>query len=90
MRPGKRDDGSVYWQYVLLYTDTILAIMEEPEEFIRKELASYFTIKEKSIEPPTQYLGNITSYNGGLCQVLEFQFVSVCSRSGKECRRLFI
>jgi hypothetical protein len=35
--------------------------MEEPEEFIRKELASYFTIKEKSIGPPTQYLGNKVS-----------------------------
>ena len=41
MRPGKRSNG------------TFLAIMEEPEEFIRKELASYFTIKEKSIGPPT-------------------------------------
>ena len=45
----------------MLYTDDILAIMEEPEEFIRKELATYFTIKEKSIEPPTQYLGNKVS-----------------------------
>ena len=58
MRSGKRSDGTLYWQYVLLYTDDILTIMEEPEEFIRKELSSYFTIKEKSIGPPTQYLGN--------------------------------
>ena len=45
IRPGKRDDGSTYCQYVLLYTDNILAIIKEPEEFIRKELATYFTIK---------------------------------------------
>ena len=71
MRPGKRDDGSTYWQYVLLYTDDILAIMEESEAFIRKELASYFTIKEKSIGSPTQYLGNkvsqVTMQNGLKC-----------------------
>ena len=35
--------------------------MREPEEFIRKELASYFTIKEKSISLPTQYLENKVS-----------------------------
>ena len=68
MRPGKRNDGSTYWQYVLLYTDDLLAIMEEPEAFIRQELASYFTIKEKSIDPPTQYFGNkvsqVTMQNG--------------------------
>lgn len=71
MRSGKRSDGTVYWQYVLLYTDDILAIMEEPEAFIRKELASYFTIKEKSIGVPTQYLGNkvsqVTMQNGLKC-----------------------
>lgn len=71
MRPGKKNDGSTYWQYVLLYIDTVLAIMEEPEVFIRKELASYFTIKEKSIGPPTQYLGNkvsqVTMQNGVKC-----------------------
>ena len=61
LRPRKRNDGSAYWQYVLLYTDDILAIMEEPEDFIRKELASYFTIKKESIGPTTQYLGNKVS-----------------------------
>jgi hypothetical protein len=34
MRPGTKADGTTYWQYVLLYTDDILAIMEEPEKFI--------------------------------------------------------
>ena len=61
MRPGTKADGSAYWQYVLLYTDDILAIMEEPEKYIREELGTYFTIKEKSIGPPTQYLGNKVS-----------------------------
>ena len=38
MRPGTKSNGTTYWQYVLLYTDYILAIMEEPEKFIRNEM----------------------------------------------------
>ena len=45
-------DGSEYYQYVLLYTNDILAIMEEAEKFLRKELGTQFTLKEKSIAPP--------------------------------------
>ena len=71
MRPGTKPDGTTYWQYVLLYTDDILAIMEEPEKFIKTELGSRFTIKPKSIGPPSQYLGNkvseVTLDNGTKC-----------------------
>ena len=35
--------------------------MEKPENFIRNELGQIFTIKQKSIGPPTQYLGNKVS-----------------------------
>ena len=35
--------------------------MEEPELFLRDELGNVFTLKEKSIGPPTQYLGNKVS-----------------------------
>ena len=70
-RSATRDDGTEYWQFVLLYTDDILAIMEEPERFLRKELGTRFTIKEKSIGPPSQYLGNkvsqVTLENGVQC-----------------------
>ena len=45
--------------------------MEEPERFLRDELGNYFTLKEKSIGPPTQYLGNkvnlVTLENGCKC-----------------------
>jgi len=61
MRPGTKADGSAYWQNVLVYTDDILAIMEEPERYIREELGSDFTVKEKLIGPPTEYLGNKVS-----------------------------
>ena len=71
MRPGIKDDGSKYWQYVLLYTDDILCIMENPDKFLRNEMGARFTLKEKSIGPPTQYLGNkvseVTLENGRTC-----------------------
>ena len=71
MWPGTKSDGTSYWQFVLLYVDDILAIMEEPEKYIREELGSYFTIKPKSIGLPTQYLGNkvseVTLENGTRC-----------------------
>ena len=71
MRPGVKDDGTEYWQYVLLYTDDILCIMESPEKFLREEIGTRFTLKESSIAPPTQYLGNkvsqVTLENGNKC-----------------------
>ena len=33
-RPSIKSDGTDYYQYVLIYTDDILAIMEEPERFL--------------------------------------------------------
>ena len=60
-RPGNKDDGTKYMQYVLLYTDDILCIMENPEKFLLQEFGQRFKLKEKSIGPPTQYLGNKVS-----------------------------
>ena len=71
IRPALKANGVEYYQYVLLYTDDILAIMEEPERFLREELGKRFTLKEKSIGPPEQYLGNkvslVTLENGTKC-----------------------
>ena len=45
--------------------------MEEPERFLRDELGKCFTLKEKLIRPPSQYLGNkilkVTLDNGTSC-----------------------
>ena len=64
-------DGTEYWQYVLLYKYDILSVMEEPEKFLREEVGKRFTLKEKSIVPPTQYLGSkvseVTMSNGTKC-----------------------
>ena len=46
--------------------------MEEPERFLREELGKRFTLKEKAIGSPEQYLGNkvsqVTLENGFKCQ----------------------
>ena len=62
IRPAVKKDNTDYYQYVLLYTDDILAIMEEPEAFIRNELSTKFVVKPSSIGRPTHYLGNKVSY----------------------------
>ena len=56
-RPAITSDSVKYYQYVLLHTNDILAIAEDPETFIQEELDSYFVVKKKSIGKPTQYLG---------------------------------
>ena len=53
LRASSKSDGTDYYQYMLLYTDDILAIKEEPKHFVREELGKQFTIKEKSIGSPT-------------------------------------
>ena len=45
--------------------------MEHPEKFLRQEFGNLFYLKEKSIGPPSQYLGNkvtqVTLENGQIC-----------------------
>ena len=62
MRKGTKDNGEVYWEYMLLYVDDALSISSHGEAPIR-ELGKYFKIKESSIGPPDIYLG------GKMCQV---------------------
>ena len=61
-RSDMKDKGTDYYQYVLLYTDDIMAIMQKPEDFIRHDLGKRFVVKPKSIKPQTQYLRNKVSY----------------------------
>ena len=57
VRPDLNVNGVKYHQHVLLCTDGVLAIVEEPERFIREEIGKRFTLKEKSIGSPEQCLG---------------------------------
>ena len=61
MREGKKDDGSVYWEYVLLYVDDALWISNNAENVLRNEIGKYFVMKPGSIGPPKIYLGNKVS-----------------------------
>ena len=53
----KRPDGNTYYEYILLYVDDALVVSENAESILRNELGRYFHLKEKSIGPPTVYLG---------------------------------
>ncbi len=68
MRPAKKANGDDYWEYVLLYTDDVLCVSMNTEHIIRNEIGKYFKVKEKSIGPPSIYLGgccrNVVLANG--------------------------
>ena len=57
MREATREDGSKYYEYVLLYTDDCLVISDNAEKVLRQELGSMWELKEESIGPPQIYLG---------------------------------
>jgi hypothetical protein len=52
MRPAKQSDGSDYYEYIFLYTDHCLVLSENVEQVLRKDIGRYFTLKEKSMDPP--------------------------------------
>jgi len=92
LRPALKSNGIEYYQYVLLYTDDILAVMEEPERFLREELGKRFTLKEKSIGPPDQYLGNkvslVTLENGAKCwSFSSSQYVQAAVKNVEDYRK---
>ena len=57
MQSSKKEDGTNYWEYALLYIDDVLVVSEHSEKFLRNELGKYFKLKEDSIGPPKIYLG---------------------------------
>ena len=61
MRPAQKDDGSHYWEYVLLYVDDALCISCDAENVLKNQTGRYFVIKDGSVGPPTIYLGNKVS-----------------------------
>jgi hypothetical protein len=59
-RPAQRADGSRYYEYILVYTDDILAISTNPRSLLTY-IDQHFTLKPGSISKPTQYLGTTIS-----------------------------
>ena len=62
LRSSMKYDSKYYYLYVLICTDDIMAIMQNPEDFICHELGKTIVVKPNSIVHPTQYLGNKVSY----------------------------
>jgi len=60
MRQNEMDDGTRYWEYMLLYTDDCLSISRLPRKAL-EDLGKYFTLKPGSIGPPKIYLGGKVS-----------------------------
>ena len=73
MRAATKPDGVEYFEYVLLYVDDCLVISHKPEAILGEEKGRYFTLKEASIGPPSQYLGGklrqVTTANSQKCWV---------------------
>jgi hypothetical protein len=60
MRKSQMDDGTEYWEYMLLYTDDCLSVSHLPRAAL-EDLGKYFTLKPGSIGPPKIYLGGKVS-----------------------------
>ena len=52
MRTAKKSDGTSYYEYILLYTDDKLVVIQHSEETLGKDFGRYFGFKEGSIVPP--------------------------------------
>ena len=61
VRAAQKDDGTSYWEYVLLYVDDALCISMDATNVLNHQIGKYFYIKEGSVGPPTLYLGNKVS-----------------------------
>ena len=57
LRPVLTSNRVEHYQDFLLYTDDVLAIIEEPTLFFREELGKRSTLKAKSVDSPEQHLG---------------------------------
>ena len=58
MRPSTGRDGSLCYEYILLYVDDALAVGANAERILRNELGKHFKLKEASIGLPRIYLGS--------------------------------
>ena len=68
MRPATQNDGTLMYEYFLLYTDNCLVVPENAESVLKKEIGRYFELKSESIGPPSLYFGGhhleVTFYTG--------------------------
>ena len=89
MRESTREDGTPYWEYVLLYTDDCLVISDRAEAVLRKEIWEHWDLKEDSIAPPEDlpWGSDEAGRIGGRDPCVDIQIVTVCSVRGGERQR---
>ena len=56
MREGFNAAGEKVWEYVLVYSDDLLAVANRPD-LIMNQIDQHFKLKEGSVKVPDQYLG---------------------------------
>ena len=56
LKPATKEDGSEYYEYVLVYTDDLLVISMDPRRILLF-MDQHFLLKPDSIGKPTKYLG---------------------------------
>lgn len=70
MRPAVKENGFVYYEYILCYVDDVLRISDDPMKTM-KCINKFFTIKGDKIEEPDMYLeaqlSKIENEDGQLC-----------------------
>ena len=57
LRPGIKDDGSEYYEYMLMYVDDVLAISTNAKQLLRSLEGDTVSYKNGKVEPPEMYLG---------------------------------
>ena len=57
MKKDMRPDGTVYYSYILVYTDDILIVSQDPKRYMDQLEASYY-VKKESIKFPDIYLSS--------------------------------
>jgi hypothetical protein len=60
IREAKRDDGKEFYEYLLVYTDDLLAIATNPQAIL-DDVNIYFHLKPESVGHPNIYLGSKVS-----------------------------
>lgn len=85
MREAVDQDGTHYYEYMLLYVDDCMCVSTRPREAL-EEVNKYFPMKPDSIEPPKIYLGakisKMTLENGAVAWAMSMsQYVQEAVRN---------
>ena len=57
MKKDMRPDGTIYYSYIMVYTDDIMIVSHNPKRYMDQLEASYY-VKKESIKFPDIYLGS--------------------------------